>query len=89
VPYIDAEIELPVSKGARGEHVKEIQQLLNNWIHKAGRPEGFYQDFDLTVDGGYGNNTAYVMARFQTYHDLSATGQLDQKSYDLLRGYAD
>ncbi len=85
--FVDAMIELPVSKGARGEHVRELQEMLNKWIRQAGRPEGFYKDYDLTPDGSYGNNTAYVVARFQTYHDMPATGVVDEKTYGLLTGY--
>lgn len=64
---------LTLKGGAKGERVKEIQQLL----HDAG--------FDIRfIDGNYGRDTAAAVTLFQKKNQLPETGEVDKQTYELI-----
>lgn len=77
---------LPIPKGAQGSNVESIQRALNLWVCSDGRGAG-YQDSTLAVDGKYGSNTEYVVARFQSAQGLAPTGAVNAATYAALQGY--
>ena len=77
---------LPIHKGSQGSNVESIQRALNHWISSDGRRAG-YQDSTLAVDGKYGSNTEYVVARFQSAQGLAPTGAVNAETYAALQGY--
>jgi peptidoglycan hydrolase-like protein with peptidoglycan-binding domain len=56
------------AKGARGESVKTIQQVLSDLAYPL--PSG--------VDGAFGNETLFAIKQFQTDRGLPVTGRIDQ-----------
>jgi hypothetical protein len=60
-------------KGSQGDVVKEIQTLLNKFGNQ------------LVVDGDFGNATLAAVTKFQQQNGLTATGQVDPITLDVLR----
>lgn len=62
-----------LAKGAKGEHVKPLQQRLKDLGYLTG-----------TVDGDFGGGTERALIAFQTENGLEATGVADEKTQELL-----
>lgn len=60
-------------KGDKGEHIQEVQVLLN----KNGE--------DLVIDGDYGSKTFNAVLKFQKANGLGQTGMVDKKTLEYLK----
>ncbi|MBN1515487.1 AAA family ATPase [Candidatus Sumerlaeota bacterium] len=69
VVYFDQLRLNQVLRGEEGERVKKLQQAL--------KERKFY---DYALDGNYGRFTEEALIRFQRYHQLKATGEIDART---------
>lgn len=72
-------------KGARGAGVRLLQERLASWIgglHEMGQGGDMV---GLVADGSYGQNTEFVVAKFQGFAGLSPTGYADDSTLDALQ----
>ena len=72
--------QLPnVATGAHGDTVRRVQGLL-----RAATPSS--SDKTLAIDGSYGPATTAAVKAFQTSHQLTASGTVDQATWRKLLG---
>lgn len=62
-----------LARGARGEHVKPMQQRLKDLGYLTG-----------TVDGDFGGGTERAVSAFQSQHKITVTGIADVETQELL-----
>ncbi len=73
-----------LKKGDRGVGVRQLQSVLNRWIrdnHQAGQQTDLRP---LSEDGAYGDNTSFVVRRFQLQNGLDNTGVVDEATASAL-----
>lgn len=61
-------------KGSEGSEVTELQQMLNQWIRDE-EPEGILGE--IPEDGVFGDNTRFVVAKWQSAHGHHPSGEID------------
>lgn len=61
-------------KGSRGSDVVELQRFLNEWIRDE-RPADIA--YELVEDGSFGDNTRFVVAKWQAAHGRHPSGEID------------
>jgi peptidoglycan hydrolase-like protein with peptidoglycan-binding domain len=67
---------VPVERGMHGHDIRVLQDLLGN----AG--------YDVTIDGEFGSRTYKAVKAFETAHQLTVDGSLDETEIDALRAAA-
>jgi peptidoglycan hydrolase-like protein with peptidoglycan-binding domain len=71
--------EPTLARGERGDWVNYLKQLLD--YHEVSTED---RDDDLEDDDEYGRKTARAIRKFQRFHGLEATGQVDDETWRLL-----
>ena len=61
-------------KGSKGSDVRELQEVLNQWI-RAEQPDGI--EYELVEDGSFGDNTRFVLAKWQAANGHHPSGEID------------
>lgn len=75
---------MPFGKGGRGNGVRLLQERLAEWIGEL-HAQGEGGDMQgLIADGAFGQNTQFVVAKFQQARGLSPSGYADAETLTAL-----